>query len=90
VTDLPRGNVRLEVLDGKIVQVPLEQLRSLQRDLRNGTLTVALNDDQVFTGKLVELPKVVIVLGEDVKDRRSIPLERIAFFERTVPAIRRF
>ena len=43
---------------------------------------------QSFAGKLVELPKVDVTLlsASDEKERRSIPLERIAALQRTLPA----
>ena len=47
-------------------------------------MTVTLMDDQSFTGKLVELPKVPIPVT--VEERTvTVPLERIALLERTTP-----
>lgn len=88
VTDLPKGTVRLEILAGTTVNLPLSDVQLMQRDIRGGTATITLADDQTFVGKLVELPKVTLKLGED-KSSVSVPLERVALLERLPPGGRR-
>jgi hypothetical protein len=88
VQSLPAGTVRVEVLPGSVVSVPLPQVQYLQRDLRRGTITVILADDQTFSGKLLELPKVSIQFAGE-KPRAPIPLDRIVVLERRTPSNRR-
>jgi len=88
-TELPQGNIRLEVLNGAVMSLPLQNLQWFQRDTTRGTITLTLNDDQTFTGKLVELPRVTVAL-ENERGKQSVPLDRIAQLERTAPGSRRF
>jgi len=81
VTRFPQGNVRLEVLEGATVSIPLESIQWMQRNPRTGTASITLFDQQQFTGRVVELPKVSFELGE-APQTQEIPLDRIAVLER--------
>jgi len=88
VQTMPPGNIRVELFPGNVVSVPLPDVQYLQRDLRKGTISVILADDQTFSGKLLELPKVSIqFVGE--MPVAPVPLERIVVFERRTPSNRR-
>ncbi len=89
VAELPKGSIRLEVFAGKSVSLPLTEVRLLQRDASAGTATVVLRDDQTFTGKLQELPKVNLVV-ETERGKQTVAMDRVAQFERGTPASRRF
>lgn len=84
VTELPEGEMRLQVLDDKVIGIPPRLVHWFRRDLAAGTATVVLLDQQVFTGRLVEMPRVSInvTVGEKI---RSIPLERVVALQRTLP-----
>jgi hypothetical protein len=88
VQALPAGNIRVELFPGNVVSVPLPDVQYLQRDVRKGTISVILGDDQTFSGKLLELPKVTIqFVGE--MPLAPVPLERIIVLERRTPSNRR-
>jgi hypothetical protein len=89
VEALPEGNIRIEVLPGTSVNIPLPEVQWLQRDLRRGTVSVTLADDQTFSGKLVDLPKVSIKFTGEMPPE-PVPLERIVVLERRTPSGRRF
>ena len=90
VRQFPAGNIRLEVLDGKTVSLPLPDVQRLQRDPQRGTATVRLMDEQTFSGRLVELPRVSISVTTERGDEVSVPLQEVAQLERVIPEIRRF
>ncbi len=91
VTELPKGIIQLQVLNGVNVSLPLADVQLYQRDLRNNTAVVTLADEQTFTGKVVQLPKVSVALtDQNSRSTASLPLERIALLERVPPAGRRF
>jgi len=87
--ELPAGNIRLEVLGGAVVNIPLTQVQLYQRDVARGTLRVTLMDEQMFSGKVLELPKVSLSVDTG-REKQSIPLDRVAQMERTPPGGRRF
>jgi len=88
VQTMPAGSIRVELFPGNVVSVPLSEVQYLQRNLRKGTISVILADDQTFSGKLLELPKVSIqFVGE--MPLAPVPLERIVVFERRTPSNRR-
>jgi hypothetical protein len=84
VTELPVGDIRVQVLDQTVVGIPTRSVSWFRRDLAAGTITVVLADQQVFTGKLVELPRVSVnvTVGDQ---KQSIPLERVVALQRTLP-----
>jgi hypothetical protein len=88
ITDVPAGTVRLEVMNGTSVSIPLESVQWLQRDVPNGTATVTLLDDQSFTGKLVEVPKVTLAVDTD-KGKQNVAFDQVAQFERVPPGGRK-
>ena len=67
-----------------MVSLPVTSVLWLRRDLAAGTAEVLLRDQQSFSGKLVELPKVsvVVVSPTDEKNKQSIPLDHIAVIQR--------
>lgn len=85
LAELPAGNVRVEVLSGSVVSLPLPQVQFMQRDLHRGTVNVTLADGQTFSGKLVELPNISITMGE-MNNRVTVPLSNVVVLERPVPA----
>lgn len=88
VKELPAGNVRLELFAGAAVTVPLSQVQLLRRNLQANTATVTLADDQSFSGKLLELPKVnVTFTGDDAP--APIPLSRVVVLDRRIGGGRR-
>ncbi|MFN3650929.1 MAG: hypothetical protein ACK47B_15245 [Armatimonadota bacterium] len=88
IAEMPEGELRLEVVEGTTVGLPLRSVQVFQRDTRRGTVRVALEDGQAFTGKLVDLPNVVLNVGEGEAVQR-IPLAQVAFLERVPPGGRR-
>ena len=88
IATMPAGQIRLEILEGKTVEVPLAQLQALSRDIPRGTAVAALADGQSFTGKLLELPRVSLVIeptGTSIQtEPQTIPLERISQLQITV------
>lgn len=88
VQALPAGNIRVELFPGNVVSVPLPEVQYLQRDVRRGTISVILGDDQTFSGKLLELPKVSITFVGEMP-LAPVPLERVVVFERRTPSNRR-
>lgn len=89
VADLPDGTIKLQIFDGTTVNLPLKSVQSYQRNAARGTAIITLEDDQTFSGKIVDLPKVEIrFAGENPPP--AIPLDRIAVLERTPPGGRRF
>lgn len=88
VQTMPAGNIRVEIFPGNTISVPLTQVQYLQRNIRRGTISVILADDQTFSGKLVELPKVSIKFAGEMPIA-PIPLERIVVLERRTPSNRR-
>ena len=99
VVDLPSAPVKLEVLQGSTVNVPFSDIRLLQRNAVRGTARVTLMDEQSFSGKIVELPKVSLsITPSDTVDpegktpaARTINLEDMVQFERaTGGLVRRF
>ncbi len=86
ITQMPAGNVTVEVLAGKTLTVPLTNVEFLRRDLRAGTITLSLADGQTVTGKLRELPKVALAFEDK---RPPIPLERIVQLEVAIPGLSR-
>jgi hypothetical protein len=81
VKALPAGNVKLELFPGATVTVPLSQVQLLRRNLQANTAMITLADDQSFTGKLLELPKVdVTFTGEQAP--APIPLARVVVLDR--------
>ncbi|HEU4754217.1 MAG TPA: hypothetical protein VFU47_13995 [Armatimonadota bacterium] len=87
LAELPAGTVRVEVLPGKTVDVPLRAVEGLYRDLQNGTVTLQLNSElaenvgQTISGKLLELPQVTLELGE-APNRQSVALSRVVALQR--------
>jgi hypothetical protein len=99
VAELPQATIKLEVLQGSTVSVPFSEVRLLQRNTVRGTARVTLMDEQTFTGKVVELPKVSLsITPTDIVDAegktppaRTISLEDVVQFERaTGGLVRRF
>jgi hypothetical protein len=86
VAQMPKGSIRLEVLKGREMSVPLQEVVSLRRDLAAGTVSVSLADGQLFTGKLLELPKVSFAVQEAGRERPPIALDRVVQLEVTLPA----
>jgi hypothetical protein len=86
IVQLPKGTLRLEVLSGKPIDLPLEQVQSLRRDVATGTAVVTLNDGQMFTGKVLQLPNVSIT-SEPPTAHAPIPLDRIVELTIRRPAI---
>lgn len=84
IAQLPAGSIRIQVLQGKEVSLPLPEVQSFRRDIPGGTITLALLDGQIFSGKLIELPKVSLKL-ESAPKAAPIPLSGIVEFEVTVP-----
>jgi hypothetical protein len=87
-TEMPAGAVRLEILPGVVIAAPLADVRSFRRDVGRGTVAVAMEDDQSFVGKLVELPNVSLSL-KGAGATSMVPLAGIAQFDRAVPGARR-
>jgi len=88
VKDLPAGNLRLELFPGAAVTIPLQQVQLLRRNVAAGTASVTLADEQTFSGKLLELPKVSVTFtGEDAP--AAIALERVVVLERRTGGGRR-
>ncbi|MGV3723673.1 MAG: hypothetical protein ACO1SX_22475, partial [Actinomycetota bacterium] len=88
VKALPAGNVKLELFPGATVTVPLSQVQLLRRNLQDNTAMVTLADDQSFSGKLLELPKVnVTFTGEQAP--APIPLARVVVLDRRTGGGRR-
>lgn len=88
VNALPAGNVRLELFPGTVVTIPLDEVQLFRRDVATGTATVTLSDEQTFSGKLLELPKVnVTFTGENPPP--PIPLERVVVLDRRTVGGRR-
>jgi YD repeat-containing protein len=84
VTQFPAGTVRLEVLNGTTISIPFQNARSFRRDVPQNIAVLTLDDGQIFSGKLVELPKVSLVL-EPTKDLKPIPLDQVVNLEITAP-----
>lgn len=84
VTTFPQGNLQLQVLDGKNVALPLQDVLVIQRDETRGTAVVTLADNQTFTGRLLDVPNVNIPITTPTGPV-TIPLQRVAFLERTPP-----
>lgn len=87
ITKMPSGTVRVEVLAGKTLNVPLVDVEYLRRDLKAGTISLTLADGQTVTGKLLELPKVSLTF-ENMQPP-AIPMERIVQLEVAVPGLSR-
>ncbi len=87
-TQMPAGAVRIEILPGVIIAAPLAEMRTFRRDLSRGTVSVVMEDDQSFIGKLVELPNANIALT-GAGAVTTVPLASIAQFDRAVPGARR-
>lgn len=87
VTELPRGTIRLEVMRGTTVGVPLQQVQALRRDLAAGTMSVTLADGQLITGRVAELPRVSIQFT-DPSQQAPVPLERVVALEVRLPSTR--
>jgi hypothetical protein len=83
ITRLPEAAVRVEVLPGTVVNVPLAQVASLRRDLRAGSITLGLADGQLISGRLVNLPDVAIEFDPPTA---PIPLAEIVQLEVRLPA----
>jgi hypothetical protein len=83
INQIPPGSIRMELFKGTEVSIPLVDLVSLRRDPAAGTISVTLADNQVFTGRLMDLPKVSLTLEGS---KTPIALDRIVQMEVTVPA----
>lgn len=81
----PQGEVRMEVLTGSPITVPLQDVQSLQRDQSRDSVTVTLADGQSYTGKLLQLPNVTIPVTTTSGEKVSVPLQRVSYLERTPP-----
>lgn len=99
VLDLPQTPIKLEVLQGTTVSVPLSEVRLLQRNAVRGTARVTLLDEQSFSGKIIELPKVTLSIAPtDLVDpagktppARAVNMEDVVQFERaTGGLVRRY
>jgi hypothetical protein len=88
VKELPAGNVKLELFAGATVNIPLSQVQLLRRNIQSDTAVVTLADEQSFSGKLLELPKVnVTFTGENAP--APIPLARVVVLDRRTGGGRR-
>lgn len=87
ILQMPRGTVKVEVLAGKTLNVPLVDVELLRRDLKAGTISLTLADGQTVTGKLVELPKVNLAF--ETMQPPPIPLDQIVQLEVAVPGLSR-
>jgi hypothetical protein len=81
----PSGDLKLEPLTGSPITVPLQDVQTLQRDQARDAVTVTLADGQSYTGKLVSLPEVSIVVTTPAGQMVSVPLSRVSYLERTPP-----
>ena len=71
------------------MDIPLRRLTQYRRDVGRELVSAALDDGQLFTGRLVRLPNVAIVIeGNDGKSQ-SYPLANIAQFETTALLLNR-
>lgn len=87
ILQMPGGTVRVEVLAGKTLNVPLADVELLRRDLKLGTISLTLADGQTVTGKLLELPKVNLAF--EANQPPAIPLDQIVQLEVAVPGLSR-
>lgn len=85
VTEFPRGELRMEVLTGSPITIPLQDVQSLQRDQSRGVATVTLADGQSYTGRVVELPNASIPVTVASGEQVSVPIQRVSYLERTPP-----
>lgn len=81
---LPDAPLRVQVLDGQPFTVSLADVVTYRRDVQRQLVTVTLADDQTFTARLVELPKVALAVATDAGPR-SVPFEQIGLMERATP-----
>jgi hypothetical protein len=86
VEKLPDAGVKVELFSGVSVTIPLTEVQVLRRNLASGTISLTLSDEQTFTGKLLELPKVSIAFTGGMP--AALPLERIVVLERRTGARR--
>lgn len=85
VERLPEGIIKVEVLPGRTLNVPLPSVSFFRRDRPAGTVLLELNDGQIINGRLVELPRLALPL-DSTKTPRTAPMEKIAVFEIRRPA----
>lgn len=87
ILKMPSGTVRVEVLAGRTLNVPLVDVELLRRDLKAGTISLTLADGQTVTGKLLEMPKVDLTF--EGNQPPAIPIEQIVQLEVAVPGLSR-
>lgn len=85
VERLPEGIIKVEVLPGRTLNVPLPSVSFFRRDRPAGTILLELNDGQIINGRLVELPRLALPL-DSTKTPQTAPIEQIAAFEIRRPA----
>ncbi|MBM3459882.1 MAG: hypothetical protein FJX77_15280 [Armatimonadetes bacterium] len=88
VQSLPPGDIRLELVPGASVSIPLPRVVFLRRDRPRGTIFLVLEDGQQFNGREVEFPRITLELLSEVDEKAPptrVELARVVQLNRTPP-----
>lgn len=80
VESLPDVAIKVELFPGQTISVPLDAVTYYRRDRRDDSVYILLRDQQVVTGRLLDLPQISIPL-DSTRMPRSVDLRDVAVLE---------